>query len=78
MAVTTEQVADAMYELVKEYTGKKQFTARDLSKAMVEKFGDECSRSTCKDAVRLLVDSGRCVYTYKGTSYVELPEAQYR
>ncbi len=72
MAVTIEQVADAMYDLVKEYAGRKKYTARELTKAMQEKFGDEADRSVCKEALRLLMDSGRCVYTYKGGSYVEL------
>jgi hypothetical protein len=72
MAVDIDQVADAMYELVKEYTGRKQYTARELSKAMRDKFGDECDRAACKQALRHLLDSGRCVYTYKGSSYVEL------
>ena len=72
MAVDIEQLADAMYEIVKEYTGKKQYTARELSKEIREKFGDECDRTTCKKALKHLIDSGRCVYTYKGSSYVEL------
>jgi hypothetical protein len=70
MAGTIEEIADAMYELVKEYTGRKQFTARELSKEMTKKFGSD--RATIKEALRHLLDSGRCVYTYKGTSYVEL------
>jgi ubiquitin C-terminal hydrolase len=73
MATSVEQVADAMYEIVKEYKGKKQFTARELTKAMIQKFGDDCDRNMCKQAVRLLMDSKRCVYSYKGSSYVELP-----
>lgn len=73
MATSVEQIADAMYEIVKEYKGKKQFTARELTKAMIQKFGGDCDRSLCKQAVRQLVDSGRCVYSYKGSSYVELP-----
>lgn len=72
MAVTIEQLADAMYELVKEYTGRKSYTARELGKAMKEKFGPEADRKTVKDALKHLLDSGRCVYTYKGSSYVEL------
>ena len=72
MAVTIEQLADAMYEVIKEYTGRKQYTAREISKEMMEKFSGECDRNTCKEALRHLIDSGRCVYTYKGTSYVEL------
>jgi len=70
MAATVEEIADAMYELVKEYTGRKQYTARELSKEMAQKFGAD--RATAKEALRHLLDSGRCVYTYKGSSYVEL------
>ncbi len=73
MAVTKEQVADAMYEMVKEYQGKKKLKALDLTKAMRDRFGDECDRSMCKDAIRELIDSGRCVYTYFGGSFIELP-----
>ena len=35
MAVTTEEVADAMYELVAEYQGRKKFKPGDLIKAMI-------------------------------------------
>lgn len=76
MAVTKEQVADAMYEMVTEYTGRKQFTARDLSKAMAEKFGPECNRALCKEAVKILIESKKCVYSYKGSVYVELPKEE--
>ena len=72
MAVTKDQLADAMYAIVKEYTGKKQYTARELTKEMKVKFGDEADRKICKEAIRHLLDDGRCVYTYKGSSYVEL------
>ena len=73
MAVEVQQVADAMYEMVKEYTGKKKFKASDLTKAMIEKFGDECDKKLCKAAIRTMMDSGRCVYTYFGGSFIELP-----
>jgi hypothetical protein len=74
MAVTKEEVADAMYELVAEYQGKKKFKAGDLTKAMIEKFGgEEVDKKLCKAAIRDLMDSGRCIYTYFGGSYIELP-----
>lgn len=76
MAVTAEQVADAMYDLVKEYQGKKKLKAMDLTKAMIQQFGDECDKKTCKAAIRSLIDSGRCIYTYFGGSYVELPPTE--
>ena len=77
MSVTTEEVADAMYELVKEYQGKKKLKASDLTKAMIGKFGeDNCDKKLCKQAIRQLIDSGRCIYSYVGGSYVTLPEDQ--
>jgi hypothetical protein len=77
MAVTAEQVADAMYEMVAEYQGKKKFKASDLTKAMIEKFGaEECDKKLCKAAIRTLMDSGRCVYTYFGGSFIEVPHAE--
>ena len=77
MAVTPEQVADAMFEMVNEYAGKKKFKASDLTKAMIEKFGpDECDKKVCKAGIRALMDSGRCVYTYFGGSFIEVPHKE--
>ena len=77
MAVSVEQVADAMYDLVAEYQGKKKFKASDLTKEMIQKFGeDQCDKKLCKLAIRQLTDSGRCVYTYFGGSYIEVPHKE--
>ena len=74
MAVTPEEVADAMFEMVKEYQGRKKFKAGDLTKAMIQKFGEaECDKKLCKQAIRQLIDSGRCTYSYVGGSYIVLP-----
>jgi hypothetical protein len=77
MAASVEEVADAMFEMVKEYDGQKKFKAGDLKKAMIQKFGeDQCDKKLCKAAIRSLMDSGRCVYTYFGGSYIELPKKE--
>ena len=74
MSATTDQVADAMFDLVKEYHGKKNLKALDLVKAMIKKFGnDECDKKLCKKAIRSLMDTGRCTYSYVGGSYIVLP-----
>ena len=74
MAVTSDQVADAMYEMVKEYQGRKKFKAGDLIKAMIQQFGeDEVDKKLCKLAIRSLMDTGKCVYTYFGGSFIEMP-----
>jgi hypothetical protein len=72
MAATAEAVADAMYAMLKDYAGKKNLKAMDLTKAMIEKFGGECDKQTCKEAIRLLMDSGKTLYSYVGGSYVVL------
>jgi len=77
MAADTQQVADAMFEMVKEYDGKKKFKAGDLIKTMIQKFGEaECDKKLCKAAIRTLMDSGKCVYTYFGGSFIELPKTE--
>jgi hypothetical protein len=73
MAVTIETLADDMYALVAQYAGKKNLKAGDLTKEMIAKHGDACSKDDCKQAIRLLIDSGRCVYSYMGGSYIVLP-----
>lgn len=73
--VTVDQVADAMYELVKATHGKKNLKAMDLTKAMIEKFGEDAvDKKLCKQAIRQLIDSGRCIYSYFGGSFITLPE----
>ncbi len=77
MPVTSEQVAEAMFAMVSECQGKKQLKATDLTKAMIDRFGGEgCDKAMCKAAIRSLMDSGRCVYTYFGGSYIELPHKE--
>jgi hypothetical protein len=72
--VSVEQVAEAMFQLVKETHGKKSLKAIDLTKAMIEKFdGADCDKELCKQAIRQLMDSGRCIYSYLGGSYITLP-----
>ena len=71
-AQTAESVADAMYAMLKDYAGKKNLKAMDLTKAMIEKFGDDCDKPLCKAAIRILMEDARCTYSYVGGSYVVL------
>jgi hypothetical protein len=72
--VSIETLADEMYKMVAEYAGKKNLKAGDLTKAMIAKYGEEgCSKDDCKKAIRQLMDSGRCIYSYFGGSYIQLP-----
>ena len=72
--VAIETLAEDMFTLVKECAGKKNLKPGDLSKAMIAKHGAEaCTKDDCKQALRLLIDSGRCVYSYLGGTYIQLP-----
>ena len=72
--VTIETIADEMYQLVVECNGKKNLKAGDLTKAIQAKHGEgACSKDDCKKAIRILIDSGKCTYSYVGGSYIVLP-----
>jgi len=73
--VTIDQIADAMFDLVKSTYGKKNLKPMDVTKAMIDEFGEDAvDKKMCKKALRQLIDSGRCTYKYAGGSYVTLPE----
>ena len=77
MAVQIETLAEEMYKLVAECQGKKNLKATDLIKAMIAQHGPtECSKDDCKLAIRQLIDSGRCVYSYFGGSFITLPHKE--
>jgi len=71
-----EEVAEAMYKMVKGSMGQKKWKATDLTKAVVELFGDRCDKALAKLAIRELVESGKCVYTYFGGSFIEIPHKE--
>ncbi len=68
---TVSEIADDMYKMIKDAQGMKKFKAPDLHKAMIAKHGTD--KKTCKEAIKELVNSGRCVYTYFGGSFIEIP-----
>ncbi|TKJ40799.1 hypothetical protein CEE37_07495 [candidate division LCP-89 bacterium B3_LCP] len=75
--ITVEEIADAMFDLVKEATGMRKLKPIDLTKTIVEAFADRgADKKMCKTAIRQLIESERCVYTYFGGSYIELPHRE--
>ncbi len=74
MPIPVETLAEDMYQVVAEYAGKKNLKPGDLSKAMIAKHCEAaCTKEDCKLALRVLIESGRCVYSYLGGSYIQLP-----
>ncbi len=77
MAKSIDEIADAMFNMVKDAAGQKKLKPMDLTKAMRELFGeDEVDKKACKAAIKQLIDSGRCVYTYFGGSFIEIPHRE--
>lgn len=76
MAKPVEEIAEAMLAMVTESHGVKKLKPGDLTKAMIEQFGDEVDKKLCKAAIKELVNSGKCVYTYFGGSFLELPHKE--
>lgn len=69
-----ESLAEEMYRFIAECAGKKNLKAGDLTKEMIARHGDATySKEDCKKAIRILIDSGRCIYSYLGGSYIQLP-----
>jgi hypothetical protein len=73
---TVEQVAEFMFKMVEETMGKKNLKAGDLRKSSIKQFGGNVDKQLCKEAIRSLMDSGRCVYSYFGGSYITIPHKE--
>jgi transcriptional regulator len=71
-----EQIADAIFKMVKDAAGVKKYKAMDLQKAMMEMFPDRVDKQSFKASIKQLIDSGRLVYTYFGGSYIEVPHVE--
>ncbi|MCP4634448.1 MAG: hypothetical protein GY855_16085 [candidate division Zixibacteria bacterium] len=63
-----------MYKMIKDAAGMKKFKAGDLIKAMKELHGVD--KKACKEAIKELINNGRCVYTYFGGSFIEIPHKE--
>ncbi len=74
--VKVEEVADAMYKMIKETMGQKKWKATDLTKAVIELYGDKCDKTLAKEAIKELINSEKCVYTYFGGSFIEIPHKE--
>ncbi len=73
--VTVDAVADAIYDLVVETKGKKNLKPMDCVKFAIEKFGEDAvDKKMGKAAIRQLIDSGKCIYSYAGGSFLTVPE----
>ena len=74
--ITVDEAAEAMFKLIKDAAGLKKYKAMDLQKALAELYPNRVDKNLGKAAIKQLIDSGRCVYTYFGGSYIEIPHRE--
>ena len=75
MALSKEDLCNYIYDLVAKAQGKKNLKAMDVQKAVLKEYPDQ-PKNDIKFAIKDLIDGGRCVYTYFGGSYIEIPHQE--
>uniref|UniRef100_A0A7V4LDJ1 Sulfite reductase n=1 Tax=Desulfobacca acetoxidans TaxID=60893 RepID=A0A7V4LDJ1_9BACT len=75
MALPKEELVEFIYKMVEAASGKKQLKAKDIEKEVLKKYPDQ-PKNDVKFAIKELIDGGRCVYTYFGGSFVEIPRVE--
>ncbi|MBM4289087.1 MAG: hypothetical protein FJ135_13265 [Deltaproteobacteria bacterium] len=75
MALPKEELVEFIYKMVEKAQGKKQLKAKDIEKLVLKEHPDQ-PKNDVKYAIKDLIDGGRCVYTYFGGSFVEIPHVE--
>ena len=75
MALSKEELVEFIFDMVAKAQGKKQLKAMDLQKAVLKAHPDQ-DKIMVKFAIKDLIDGGRCVYTYFGGSFIEIPHEE--
>ena len=75
MALPKTELVEYIYKMVEAAAGKKQLKAKDIEKAVLKEYPDQ-PKNDVKFAIKDLIDGGRCVYTYFGGSFIEVPHKE--
>jgi hypothetical protein len=75
MALSKPELQEYIFAMVEKAQGKKQLKAMDIQKAVLKEHPDQ-PKNDIKFAIKDLIDGGRCVYTYFGGSFIEIPHEE--
>ncbi|MGA9754069.1 MAG: hypothetical protein WBV23_02900 [Desulfobaccales bacterium] len=75
MALSKEELVEFIFDMVAKAQGKKQLKAMDIQKAVLKAHPDQ-DKTMIKFGIKTLIDGGRCVYTYFGGSFIEIPHEE--
>ncbi|MBM4300994.1 MAG: hypothetical protein FJ121_05620 [Deltaproteobacteria bacterium] len=75
MALSKADLVEYIFDMVAKAQGKKNIKAMDVQKAVLKEHPDQ-DKNMIKFGIKELIDTGRCVYTYFGGSYIEIPHEE--
>jgi hypothetical protein len=75
MALSKAELEEFIFDMVAKAQGKKQLKAMDIQKAVLKAHPDQ-PKNDIKFSIKDLIDGGRCVYTYFGGSFIEIPHEE--
>jgi hypothetical protein len=75
MALSKAELVEFIYDMVLKAQGKKQLKAMDIQKAVLKAHPDQ-DKTMIKFGIKELIDGARCVYTYFGGSFIEIPHEE--
>ena len=75
MALSKAELEEFIFDMVAKAQGKKQLKAMDIQKAVLKAHPDQ-PKNDIKFGIKDLIDGGRCVYTYFGGSFIEIPHEE--
>jgi hypothetical protein len=75
MALSKAELVEFIFAMVEKAQGKKQLKAMDIQKAVLKAHPDQ-DKNMVKFGIKDLIDGGRCVYTYFGGSFIEIPHEE--
>jgi hypothetical protein len=75
MALSKAELVEFIFDMVEKAQGKKQLKAMDIQKAVLKAHPDQ-DKNMIKFGIKELIDGGRCVYTYFGGSFIEIPHVE--
>ena len=75
MALSKAELVEFIFDMVAKAQGKKQLKAMDIQKAVLKAHPDQ-PKNDIKFSIKDLIDGGRCVYTYFGGSFIEIPHEE--
>ncbi len=75
MALSKAELVEFIFDMVAKAQGKKQLKAMDIQKGVLKVHPDQ-PKNDVKFAIKDLIDGGRCVYTYFGGSFIEIPHEE--